>query len=311
MPLALVGFAIPHLTNSYVMGSVVFLFLIYSTLALSYDILGGFTGYMNLGHVVFFGIGAYVAAIVFVRASLPLILGLAGAAAVVTAFAFLFSFPLFRLKGFYFAVAGLAFVEFAELLVASADAKPLTNGFNGITFVQPDVVVPYYAALLLTISSAIILLLISGSRLGLVLRSIREDEEVAESVGINVPRMKRVALLLSAVIAGLDGAIYFWGRGAISPDTAFGFTIAFIPVTLALLGGTGTIIGPLLGGLIYVYIQNYFLTYLSSAVPGTLYFPNAITGVILILVGLFLPRGIAGSAWTRSLAKRLIAEMKS
>lgn len=301
----------PFLFNSYIVGSVVFLFLIYIVLALTYDILGGLASYMNLGHVAFFGIGAYVAAVAFRKLSIPLLLGIGAAPILVAAFALLFSYPLFRLKGFYFAVAGLAFVELADLTVASIDAKPLTNGFNGISFVQYDVTTPYYAALVLAAFAILLAGFISRSRLGLALRSIREDEDVAESIGIDVARTKRLALVISGAVAGLGGAIYFWERGAVDPQTAFGFGIVFIPVTLALLGGTGTIVGPIVGSAVYVYLQNYGITYLESVVPGMSQFPNATLGLILVAVGLFAPRGIAGSSWVRSAVTRLYLELTS
>jgi len=161
--------------------------------------------------------------------------------------------------------------------------------------VQYDVLVPYYAAVGLAVFSIVVSLVISDSRFGLALRSIKEDEEVADSVGVNISRTKRMALVISALIAGLDGAVYFWGRGAISPAAAFGFTIAFVPVTLALLGGTGTILGPVVGGAIFVYLQNYGISALENFAPETVYFPNAVTGLLLIFVGLFMPRGIVGS----------------
>ena len=264
---------------------------------------------MNLGHIVFFGIGAYVAAIIFKKLALPLVVGVIAAPLVVAGFALLFSFPLFRLKGFYFAVAGLAFVELSNLIVASMNAQPITNGFNGISFVQDDVVLPYDAALALVVLSILLSLGIADSKFGLALRSIREDEEVADSVGINVPRTKRLALIISGAIAGLDGAVYFWGRGAISPSAAFGFDLAFIPITLALMGGTGTILGPILGGAIYIYLQYYAISFLATFLPGMVYFPNATIGLILIIVGLFAPRGIVGSLRVQRLFRRLYFEM--
>jgi branched-chain amino acid transport system permease protein len=309
--IALVGFIIPYFTNTYVVGSVVFLFAIYAILAISYDILGGLAGYMNLGHAVFFGIGAYSAAILFKKFGLDIAYSIALSPIIVGCFAFLFSFPLFRLKGFYFSVAGLAFLELANLIVASMNAKPLTNGFDGITFVQSDVLTPYRASIIILALSLVVYALISQSRLGLALKCIKQDEEVSSSVGINVPSSKRLALIISGALAGLDGAIYFWGRGAISPNAAFGFTIAFVPVTLALLGGSGTLVGPILGSMIYVYLQNYGIVYLQSSVPLLLYFPNAITGVILILVGLFLSEGITGSAIVRRAYIRFVKSLKS
>jgi ABC-type branched-subunit amino acid transport system permease subunit len=309
LPFTLLALLIPNFVNTYDVGSIMFLFMVYAVLALSYDIMGGFAGYMNLGHVVFFGIGAYVAAILFRQLGMSLALGIAAAPVVVTVFAYLFSFPLFRLKGFYFSVAGLAFVELAELVVASMNAQPLTNGFDGIHFVQYNVFIPYYAAVALTVFSVLVSVFISGSRFGLALRSIRADEEVADSVGIDVPRTKRTALVISAVLAGVDGAVYFWGRGAISPDAAFGFTIAFVPVTLALLGGSGTIVGPLIGGAIFIYLQNYGIAALENLAPGTAYFPNAVTGLLLIFVGLFMPRGIVGSPRVRRAIQWVYFEM--
>jgi branched-chain amino acid transport system permease protein len=309
LPFTGLALVLPAFVNTYVVGSIAFLFMIYTVLALSYDIMGGFTGYMNLGHVVFFGIGAYVAAILFRQLGFPLALGLTAAPVMVAAFAFLFSFPLFRLRGFYFAVAGLAFVELAQLIVASSPAHPLTNGFDGIYFVQYNVLVPYYAAVALTISAVLVSFVVSRSRFGVALRSIKADEDVAESVGIDTTNTKRKALVLSAIIAGLDGALYFWGRGAISPDAAFGFTIVFIPITLALLGGSGTIVGPIVGGVIFIYLQNYGIGALESIAPGTQYFPNAITGLLLIFVGLAMPTGIAGSRRIRRALRWLYLEM--
>jgi branched-chain amino acid transport system permease protein len=309
IPFAAAAVVLPEFLNTYVVGSILFLFMVYVVLALSYDILGGFAGYMNLGHVVFFGIGAYVAAILFRQLGFPLALGLAGAPVIVAAFAYLFSFPLFRLRGFYFSVAGLAFVELANLVVASKDAQPLTNGFDGIHFVQYDVMVPYYAAVALAVFSLLVSFLISSSRFGMALRLIKEDEEVADSVGINTSGTKRRALVLGAVIAGLDGAVYFWGRGAISPDAAFGFTLAFIPVTLALLGGTGTIAGPVVGAAVFVYLQNYGIAALETFAPQTIYFPNAVTGFLLIFVGLAMSKGIVGSRRVRSAFRWIYLEM--
>jgi branched-chain amino acid transport system permease protein len=309
LPFTAVALLLPVFFNTYIVGSIAFLFMIYTVLALSYDIMGGFTGYMNLGHVVFFGIGAYVAAIVFRQLGLPLALGLTAAPVIVAAFAFLFSFPLFRLRGFYFAVAGLAFVELAQLIVASSPAHPLTNGFDGINFVQYNVFVPYYAAIALTISAVLVSLFVSRSRFGMALRSIKADEDVAESVGIDTTNAKRKALVLSAILAGLDGALYFWGRGAISPDAAFGFTIVFVPITLALLGGSGTIVGPIVGGVIFIYLQNYGIGELESIAPATQYFPNAITGLLLIFVGLAMPTGIVGSRRIRRALRWVYLEM--
>lgn len=309
LPFAVVTGLAPKFFNTYVVGSILFLFMIYVVLALSYDILGGFAGYMNLGHVVFFGIGAYVAAIIFRQIGFPLELGIVAAPVIVAAFAYLFSFPLFRLKGFYFAVAGLALVQLADLIVSSGAATWLTNGFAGIYFVQHDVYIPYYGAVTLVIFSVLVSFLVSTSRFGLALRSIKEDEEVADSVGINIARTKRTALMLSAVLAGLDGAVFFWGRGALRPDDVFGFTIAFIPVTLALLGGTGTILGPAIGGAIFIYLQNYGISSLESLAPETQYFPNAVTGLLLIFVGLAMPAGIVGSRRVRKAFRSLYLQM--
>lgn len=308
--ICIAGFTIPFFTNTYVIGSVLLLFAIYAVLAISYDILGGLAGYMNLGHAVFFGIGAYTAAILFKKFGIDIGTSLFLAPMVVGVFAFLFSFPLFRLRGFYFAVAGLAFLELANLFVASMNAKPITNGFDGITFVQYDILTPYRFSIIMLSFTIIVYSVLSRSTLGTALRCIKQDEEVSSSTGINVPRVKRLALVLAAVIAGLDGAVYFWGRGAINPNTAFGFPIAFVPVTLALLGGSGTLIGPIIGSMIFVYLQNYGITYLQSSVPLLLYFPNAITGIILILVGLFLQGGIAGSTAVKKVYHRFLESLR-
>lgn len=310
LALGIVGALLPKVMNSYVIGSIIFLFMIYAVLGISYDIVGGLMGYINLGHIVFFGIGAYSTAILLADFNISFAIGIPMGALVGAVFALLFSFPFFRLKGFYFAVITLAFAELASLIVSSKLATPATNGFNGITFVQYDVFPAYYAALALTVFSSLVSLAILRSKFGLALISIREDEEVSDAIGVNVNRMKILALILSAAIAGTDGAIYFWGRGSISPDTAFGLGITFIPVTVALLGGTGTIVGALVGAALLIYLDYYLIGYLEVLVPSLQYFPNAIIGIILIIVGLFMPKGIIGSARIRSAFTRILKEFK-
>ncbi len=301
--LASIGIFLPLITDVYTVSQVIFFFLIYTTLAESYDIMGGFMGYVNLGHIVFYGIGAYVWAVAFLRYQLSPIAAFPLAAVIPAGFAFLFSYPIFRLKGFYFAVATLAFVELGQLIVASTLAAPITGGTDGMNFVQTNKVLPYYGALSLAVATVLLAVWLSKSKFGTSLTAIREDEEVADACGVRVFRAKQLALVTSGLIAGVAGALVVWNSGAIQPATSFSLSLAFVPVTFALLGGTGTIVGPIVGSAIYILLIFYLL-------PQAFGFQNSIIGILLILVGIFMPRGIFGSPFVRKELIRIYQRMK-
>ena len=297
--LAALAAAAPFLSQ-YHLSLLIFLF-IYSVLAISYDIVGGQMGYMNLGHAIFYGIGAYVFAIILkaipidavpVHVLLPLVFLVSGL--IVGFVGFILSFPLFRLRGFYFAVATLGLISLVNLVISSSELAPITGGFTGISLPVSisELSTPlnsYYIALALLVFSSILYHRIANSRLGRALAGIREDEEVADVSGINVTRYKQAALVISAVLAGYAGAAYMWFQTHTSPRFVFSLDLAFLPVTMALLGGSGTLIGPIIGAVIFSLVYQLLIINIPL-------FSKLIIGAVLITVGIAAPGGIVGVA---------------
>ena len=248
---------LPGLVVSYVL-TWFFLLTIYITLALSYDIVGGYLGYMNLGHSAFFGLGAYATAILLGRgAGLPEALLLAGGTAVV--FAAAVGYPLFRLPGDYSVPA-------------------------------------YYLALTLAAGALVLNTAVTRSGFGLALLSIREDEEVAGAVGVPTTRYKILALMLSSLPASLAGGIYVWNLTYISPPAVFGLEIALTPIVMAMLGGSGTLAGPVIGAVFLTFVQELLWT----RAPG---FQLTTYGLLLIFLGLFMPGGLVRCRWFGALGR--------
>jgi branched-chain amino acid transport system permease protein len=281
--LILAAFAIvPGITPQYI--SIFFYQLfIYMVLAVSYDILGGYAGYMNLGHSCFFGIGGYTFAILAAK-NVGLVMSMAGGIVVAACFATLISYPFFRLRGAYFALANLGLIILLGLL--AHNLKPLTGGADGlfipITYELNSV---YYSSLILCLLTIFMSYRIGKSRYGLALVSIRADEDVANAFGINPYRYKLAALILGAIPASLAGGIFAWALTYINPDSLLGIEITLVPVTMAMLGGTGFVAGPILGTLFISVVQELVWTKLP-------YLHLAIYGVILILIGLYMPGGL-------------------
>jgi branched-chain amino acid transport system permease protein len=274
--------------------------MLYGILALSYDIMGGLIGYMNLGHIIFYGIGAYVFGLTInylhkatdSTYSPAIILFLAFVMSMITTglVALLLSYPLFRLRGFYFAVASLGLISFTNLLFSSPELAPITGGFSGITLIR-DIArltspqLSYYLALGFFIITSIVHFLLRRGRIGLNLKCINEDEELSEISGINTFRYKQLALILSAMLAGIAGGCYMWFQTYINPRLVFSIELAFLPLTIALLGGSGTFIGPLVGAIIFTIVYQFLVVNLPSLT-------KLIFGVVLIGVGIGGSRGL-------------------
>lgn len=288
--------ALPHLTASTYLVSFFLTVFIAAILAQSYDWVGGHMGYLNLGHASFFGLGAYTFGILF-KAGQPLALAFAAGALLAVAFALLISYPFFRLRGAYFALATFGLVALLELLASNLSG--LTGGSEGLTIPTGyHLYRAYYAALVLLALLVAATAWLTRSRLGLALVSIREDEEVAGAFGVNAYAVKCLALMASAAVAGLAGGLYCWYLTYIIPTTVFGLDVAIGPIVMAMLGGSGTVVGPLLGAFVVDVIREVLRL-------KTQYLALTIYGVMLVLVGLFLPGGLAEPHRWRRLAAAL------
>ncbi len=276
---------------------VVFVFLFtYIILAESYDIFSGYTGYYNLGHGAFFGLGAYIFGVLVggVRGGyspvltnpLPLPVAIVAAVVAAVAFAAAISVPYFRLRGAYFAVASLGLVLLVYYL--ANNLRSFTGGPEGLHLPghgEMSSLEAYYLLLPAALASIVVNYLVSKSRLGLALFSIREDEEVALEYGINTYRMKTLTLVISAAFAGYAGAAFAHAIGVVNPTGMLGLEIALAPVVMTLFGGMGSYVGALIGAVVLTVIQEALYTKIA-------YFHLFTYGVLLLTVGLLAPGGI-------------------
>jgi branched-chain amino acid transport system permease protein len=269
-----------------------FLFTLLSSysVAQSWDWLHGEAGYVNLGHYIYFGIGAYIFALanfngLSVAASFLL-------AALGTGFAgALLSFPLFRLRGDYFAFATLALLPLFELL--ANNLVGITRGSDGILLPPTTAMIhgidvkmfAYYVALAGSVGVFMLSIWISRTPFGYALKAIRNDEQAAEVVGIRIFPIKMQAMAYGAMAAAVAGAAYVWSFRYVEPRTVFGLDVALIPVAMALLGGSGLRWGPLIGAvLLSVGIQVLILN--MTMLQFT------IIGMAILLIGRFMPGGL-------------------
>lgn len=285
--------AIPVLGTRDVVTATFFTFL-YLVLALNYDILGGFLGYMNLGQGAFFGLAAYVTVLLLNggrldglgAADIPAAILLATAATGVVALAF--AYPLFRLSGAYFAMATFAMVLLIRHLILNL--ADLTGGSYGV-YVSPrhylGLPVAYALGLALVLASIALNRAVARSRLGLAVTAIRDSEPGAAAIGLDLFRVKQRVLVLSALPSALAGGVFGLQAGYIDVDAALGVDKTLLPVIMALMGGSGRVAGPVVGGLLVRGLDVALKNYLHLAVPAP-----AVYGLILLGIGLLLPEGV-------------------
>lgn len=281
----------PSFLSPYVI-SVIFFLLVHLILGQSYDLMGGYMGYVNLGHYMFFGIGAYAFSIFLVR-GFSVATGLFMAIFVNVVFSAIIAYPIFRLRGDYFAFGTLALIVLMEILAFNIPS--LTRGPEGLSL-PPGYFLyqAYYIALAVALISFFANYKILRSKFGMALQSIREDEEVAEVMGVRVFRYKIITFATSASFAGIAGGVWAWYLSYIDPPTVFGLNVALIPIAMVFFGGTGKLIGPAVGVLVLGVLEQVLWIKLT-------HFHLAIYGAILVLVGIFMPGGLVRSRLFRRL----------
>ena len=216
----IIGALLVPLLGSRYHVSFMFFFCLALTLTATYEIIGGYMGYINMGHGAFFGLGAYAYGIIITYGG-PIALGLLVAVIVVALFAWLLALPLFRLHGAYFAIA--TFGVLMVMLVLATNLRDLTGGTTGLSITPTESTIPTYYLMLLTAVMAMGLnAWVASSRFGLGLLSIREDEEVAEATGINTTRYKQGVMVLSSLLPGFAGGVYMWHMTYADPNSTFG-----------------------------------------------------------------------------------------
>jgi branched-chain amino acid transport system permease protein len=257
----------------------------YAVLAQSWNLFSGYTGYLSLGHGVFFGVGVYAFALGISKGGWPPPLALAagGTLAVLLAAAFGSLFLWVRIKIAYFALLTLGLSEIVRAIIQNT---PALGGAQGTTTpMLPTPLVAYYFQLFLTVAVTLVAYLVRRSRLGLGLRAIHADELAAMASGVHAFRHKFLVLLLSALFPGLAGAMTVWFWSYTEPDQAFNLIVSFNMVIMSFFGGVGTVAGPLVGASAMGVVSEL----LSTRFPflhGTLF------GLLVILIIIFWPGGV-------------------
>ncbi len=281
---------LPPALSVYLRSFVLFT-MMYVVLALSWNIISGFTGYTSFGHVAFYGIGAYACAILVADYGWFWLPALGVCAAVAALVGIAIGYPVLRLKGPYFAIAMLGAAEGTRVVVTVWDS--LTHGGLGISLPSAETSMEtYYAMLALMLLTIVVAYAVGHSRFGVRLNAIREDEGAAEALGINATLYKLAAFVLSAVFPAVAGGIQAYKVLYIDPPAVFFVQITIAMALMSMLGGKGTVIGPILGAVLLYTAQE--LTWVN--------FPTAhliAYGLFIVLVARFLPRGLVGFAIDR------------
>ncbi len=275
----------PAVGTGYGVRSMLQIFM-WITLAGSWNLISGLTGYVSFGHVAFFGAGAYTGAILVTQDGWPWpVAALAGGAGALV-LALLIGWPCLRLKGPYFAIAMLGLNEVLRALVSYFEG--LTGGGNGISLPTLDASVPiYYVMGLLAVAVTVATYLIVTSRFGLRLMTIREDELAAEAMGIDTFRHKLYAFLLSAAGPGIAGALTARDQGYIEPVSVFPLATTVTMIVMVLFGGKGTVWGPVFGAVVLFVAQEIVWARYPYVYP-------LLFGAIIVAVVLAMPRGVLG-----------------
>lgn len=257
--------------------------LMYAAMALGWNVIGGYAGYVSFGNVVFFGLGAYTSGVLAAHGMLNVFVAIPIAAVVGAIFAFLFGVPILRLRGHYFAIATLAVALATQEVIANIDGL---GGGSGLTLHQSTVFVQYYYAMWVVCALSIVgTLLIARSKLGYALVAIRENEDAAAALGVDPVRFKVLAWVLSATMTAAAGAVFAFANGFIDPPTVFGVDYSVFPIVMALLGGVSTVAGPVIGAFILTALNEVLWSHFPQL--HTLFF-----GAAIVIVVLFLPRGL-------------------
>ncbi|MDH4246587.1 MAG: branched-chain amino acid ABC transporter permease [Deltaproteobacteria bacterium] len=292
---------------------IMIMIFLYALMAQAWNILAGYCGQISLGHVVFFGIGAYASGFLFTKFGVMPWLGMGVGVVLSVIVAVLIGLPTLRLKGHYFAIATLVIGEIVQIVFLRWDAVGAASGFwlpivrespwRNFQFNQTKV--PYYfIALVFLLAACAVVWQLGRSRLGYYFRAIREDPEAAASLGVNVTRYKAYAFMLSGGLMSLAGSFYAHYVLVVDPETVFPSTLSILVVLMAVMGGVGTLWGPVIGAAVLVPLSEATRIWFGGT-GGTV--DLMIYGVLIVLLSIYRPDGLVGLFQRRSTAVPTVA----
>ncbi|MCU0561844.1 MAG: branched-chain amino acid ABC transporter permease [Desulfobacterales bacterium] len=299
--LALVAFGLPLAVTSATYLHILILLFLYAYLTTSWNLVGGFAGVLPLGHAAFVGIGAYTSTILSLQYGVSPWIGMFVGGLLSSLVGVIIGLPTFKMRGAYFALATIAFAEGIRVMFENIDylgplqingprglqIPPLKTGLVHFMFADKE---PYYYIILVMLAAVLALTwAISRSKLGYYLVAGGEEPEAAQSLGINVAHAKLAAMAMSSFLTALAGT--FWAQFTlyIHPKSVMSLDISFEIAFIALIGGRGSIAGPVLGALLLRPVSDFSRIYFGDTLPGL---HLIIFGVVLILVMLYQPRGL-------------------
>ena len=295
------AFGLPMVIRSATYLHILVLLYFYAYLTTSWNLVGGFAGVLPLGHAAFVGIGAYTSTILFLQYGVSPWLGMLIGGLLAAVVGVLIGLPTFKMRGAYFALATIAFGEGLRVMVENIDnlgpfkingprglqIPPLDTGFANFLFAGKE---PYYYIILSMLIAALLLTSwISHAKLGYALNAGGEEPEAAMALGVNVSRAKLIAMAVSSFLTALAGTFYAQFTLYIHPKSIISLDLSFEIAFIALIGGRGSIAGPVLGALLLRPVSDFSRIYFGATLPGM---HLIIFGVVLILVMIFQPRGL-------------------
>jgi branched-chain amino acid transport system permease protein len=278
---------------------VLIMFMLFATLSQAWNLIGGFAGQVSFGHATFFGIGAYAALVLLKKYDLSPWVGMLIGGGVSVIVAGVIGYPVFKLKGHYFAISTFAVAEIVERLFNNWDyvegaiglpAPVLPEGL--INFMWYKTKIPYfYIAFVLFVLVLLLVYKITRSRMGFYFRAIKQSHEAAEGLGIDTTRYKLIAMMISAFLTAICGGFYAQYILYIDPPSVLSLDISIKMVLIAVLGGAGTIVGPILGAAILIPLSEYSRIFLGGTGKGV---DLIVFGALILFISVFQPQGVAG-----------------
>jgi branched-chain amino acid transport system permease protein len=263
-----------------------FLTAVYTTAGLGWNLLGGMTGQVSFGFAVFFGLGAYTTALLMQYGHSPYF-GFVGGAAIAMLASFFIGLPTFRLRGPYFVIATIGVTEAVRVIMNNLD---ITGGASGYRISETKAFSPlehYYTAIVAVAIGVLVSAIIANSKFGLALRAIKQDQDAAADLGVNPYTTKLWVHAIAAGLTGIAGGIYARRAGFFYPGDVFAFQTGIYILLMPVIGGIGTVWGPVLGGIVFVIVEEQI----------SVNFPNfhlLIYGLLLIVIILLEPDGLLG-----------------
>jgi len=268
---------------------------IYITLGMMWNLLAGYSGLVSLGLQMYIGVGAFTLAAFTNYLGVPLIIGLLLGGVVSTVIAVGLSYLLLRMKGMYYAIATWMFAEAMVLLIVQFEFFGRGQGLFVVSARALNETQKYFFSIILVLIVTVVVVLLLRSKLGLGLFAIRDNDTAAATSGVPLFKSKMLMMMISGFVTGITGGVYYIIQVWIQPYTAFSILSWTVPaVFIVVIGGIGTITGPIVGGIIYVFLSQYLATLTQI---GSL--SMVILGAIAVTVILVAPKGIIGSLQLR------------